>query len=180
MLQLSLKKTLRYQVSPEVKKLVLFLATFTSVTGSREEMVETAEAVETTKVSEDGNKSEGECPNFIWVPCIWYPITFCKNSMPMSALLDSGSEVNAIYPIFARELGLPIRTTDVGTQKIDSTMRDTFEIVVVAFSVTDKANWVRFLEETFLVANVSLEVVFEILFLTLSGANVNFLGQELR
>ena len=53
-------------------------------------------------------------------------------------------------------------------------------MMVVAFSVRDKANQVRFFEETFLVANVSPDVVFGILFLTLSGADVNFLGRELR
>ena len=57
---------------------------------------------------------------------------------------------------------------------------NTFRIVVIAFSVTDKANRVRFFKETFLVANVSLEVVFEMLFLTLSGADVDFSGRELR
>ena len=44
----------------------------------------------------------------------------------------------------------------------------------------DKANQVRFFKETFLVANISSKVVFEILFLTLSGANIDFLDRELR
>ena len=46
--------------------------------------------------------------------------------------------------------------------------------------LTDKVNRVRFFEETFLVANVNPEVVFGIFFLTLSGADVNFLGRKLR
>ena len=97
-------------------------ATFMLVTGTRAETVETAEAIETAKavgtaeVGEDGNESECECLNLTRVPCIWYPITFRKESMPMSALLDSGSEVNAIHLTFAWKLGLPIRTTDVGAQ----------------------------------------------------------------
>ena len=53
-------------------------------------------------------------------------------------------------------------------------------MVVAAFSVEDKANQVRFLEETFLVANVSLEVVLGMSFLTLSGADIDFLGREFR
>ena len=59
-------------------------------------------------------------------------------------------------------------------------MLHTFGILVVAFSVTDKANRVRFFEETFLVANVSLEIVLGMPFLTLSGTNVDFLGRELQ
>ena len=50
-------------------------------------------------------------------------------------------------------------------------MLNTFEIVVAAFSVTNKANWVKFLKKTILVANISPEVVFGMLFLTLGGAS---------
>ena len=74
-------------------------------------------------------------------------------------------------------LGMPF---DVGAQKIDGTTLDTYGMVVVAFSVTDQANRVRFFEETFLVANVSPEVVLGMPFLTLSGADVDFLDRELR
>ena len=49
-------------------------------------------------------------------------------------------------------------------------------MVAATFSVVDKANRVRFVKEIFLVANVSLEVVFEIAFLTLSNTDVDFLG----
>ena len=42
--------------------------------------------------------------------------------------------------------------------------------------MVDKANQVRFFEETFLVANVSPEVVFGMPFLNLSGVNVDFSG----
>ena len=52
-------------------------------------------------------------------------------------------------------------------------------MVVTAFLVTDKANRVRFFEETFLVAIVSLEIVLGMLFLILSGADVDFSGRKL-
>ena len=42
----------------------------------------------------------------------------------------------------------------------------------------DKTNRIRFFEKTFLVANVSPEVVFKMHFLTLSNVIVNFLGWE--
>ena len=154
-----------------VKKLVSVSATSTPVTETREEA---------TEVDKGGAESEGEYPSLARVPCIRYPITFRKKSVSMSALLDSGSEVNAIHPTLAQKLGLPVRPTNVGAQKIDGTMLDTFGMVVTAFSVTDKANRVRFFEETFLVANVSPEVVLGMPFLTLSGADVDFSGRELR
>ena len=100
--------------------------------------------------------------------------------MPVLALFDSGSKVNAIYLTFAKELGLPIRPTDVGAQKIDGTMLDTYGIVVIAFLVTDKTNQIIFFEETFLVANVSPQIVLGMSFFTLNSADVDFLDQKLR
>ena len=117
---------------------------------------------------------------------IQYPIAFLggitQDSLvlnPVSALLDSGSEVNAMYPAFAKRLGLMVRATNVGAQKIDCTILETYGMVVAAFSVTDQADRVRFFEKTFLVANVSPDVVLEIPFLTLSNADVNFPKREL-
>ena len=52
-------------------------------------------------------------------------------------------------------------------------------MVVVVFSVMEKTNRVKFFKETFLVANVSSEVVLGMPFLILSSANVNFSGWEL-
>ena len=139
----------------EVRKLVSVLATSTSTTSTREEALER-------------------------VPYMQYPVRFKGISKAQGqALIDSKSEVNAIYPTFAKQLSLPIRPTDVGAQKIDGITLYTYEIVVAAFSVEDKANQVRFFEETFLVANVSPEVVLGMSFLILSSADVDFLGREL-
>ena len=53
-------------------------------------------------------------------------------------------------------------------------------MVVIVFSIVDKANRVRFFEETFLVTNVSPKIVFGILFFTLSGTDIDFSGRELQ
>ena len=132
----------------EAKKLVSVLAISTSTTGAREVALE-------------------------YVLCIHYPVQF-KNTSEAQALIDSGSEVNAIYLTFAKQLGLCVRPTDARAQKIDGITLDIYKMVVAAFSVKDKTNWVKFFKETFLVANVSPEVVFGMLFFTLSSANVNF------
>ena len=49
----------------------------------------------------------------------------------------------------------------------------------MVFSVSDQADKVRFFKEIFLVANISLDVVLDIFFLTLNGANVDFPKKEL-
>ena len=94
-------------------------------------------------------------------------------------MISFKNEVNTIYPSFAKQLGFSIRLIDVEVQKIDRTILDIYKIVVVAFSVVDKANQVGFFEKTFLVANISLEVVFGMFFLTLSSADIDFSDQEL-
>ena len=121
------------------------------------------------------------------VTCIQYPIAFpggvTQDGLalgPVSALLDSGSKVNAIHPALTEKLGLVVRTTNVGAQKIDGTTLETYGMVVAVFSVTDQANRVRFFEETFLVANISPDVVLGMPFLTLSGADVDFPKRKLR
>ena len=141
------------------KKLVAVSAISTLVTIAREEAI-------------------GENSNLAQVPYIRNPVNIRKKSV--LTLFDSGSKVNAVHPAFAKELGLPIRPTDVGAQKIDGTTLETYRMVVAAFLIEDKANQVRFFKETFLVANVTPKVVFGMPFLTLSGTDVDFLGRELR
>ena len=138
----------------KTKKLVSVSVTPMSMTGAREEALE-------------------------HVSCIHYPVWFKKDKIQVQALVDSGCEVNAMHSSFVKQLGLPIQPTDVGAQKIDGTTLDTHEMVLTVFSVEDKANQIRFFEETFLVANISLEVVLGMLFLILSGADVDFSGREL-
>ena len=120
------------------------------------------------------------------VTCIQYPIAFpggiTQNGSaldPVSALLDSGSEVNAMHPAFVERLGLVVQTTNVGAQKIDSTTLEIYRMLVAAFSVTDQADRIRFFEEIFLIANVSPDVVLGMPFLILSDADIEFPKKEL-
>ena len=49
------------------------------------------------------------------VSCIYYPVQFKDiNETKVQGLVNSESEVNAIHPLFAKQLGLSIRPTDVG------------------------------------------------------------------
>ena len=106
------------------------------------------------------------------VPCIHYPVRFQEEQV--KALLDSGSEVNAMNPDYARKLGLKIRRTNIGAQKIDGSALETFGMVIVDFQVEDKTSRPRFFQETFLVANTKFEVILRMLFLKISNADVSF------
>ena len=106
------------------------------------------------------------------VPCVHYPLRFRKDTADVRALIDSGSEVNAMTPAYASKLGLRVRHTNVGAQKIDGSTLQTFEMVLADFQVEDKLGKARFFQKTFLLADISAEVVLGIPFLTLSNANV--------
>ena len=90
-----------------------------------------------------------------------------------------GSEVNAIYPVYATKLGFHTRKIDIGAQKIDRSHLDTFEMVIADFSVKNKLGRVQFFQKTFMLANIGLEVVLGILFLTFNQADIRFAEQEL-
>ena len=98
---------------------------------------------------------------------------FQKNkSKDVLALLNFESEVNAITPTYAAELGLKVQKTDVGAQKIDRSLLKTYNMVIAAFQVFNKFNCSWFFQETFLLANISIEVVLGMFFLTLSNSDI--------
>ena len=89
-------------------------------------------------------------------------------------MLDSGSEVNAMSPVYAKRLGLKTRKTNVGAQKIDGSALETFGMVIADFQVVDKSGRPRFFQETFLVADTKFEVILGMSFLKISNADIAF------
>ena len=82
-------------------------------------------------------------------------------------------------PAYASRLGLRVHRTDIGAQKIDGSTLETFGMVLASFQVEDKLGRARFFQETFLLADISAEVVLGMPFLTLSNADVQFVEKEL-
>ena len=82
--------------------------------------------------------------------------------------------------VFAQQLGLKIRKTNVGAQKIDGTTLETYGMVVSIFSISDKDGRERFFKESFLWANVSPNIVLGMPFLTMGNADVDFQAWDLQ
>ena len=110
------------------------------------------------------------------VLCIHYPIRFQEDQgqEQIRALLDSGSEVNAMSSTYAEKLGLKTWKTNVGAQKIDGSALETFGMVIADFQVEDRSGRPRFFQETFLVADTKFKVILEMPFLKISNADVAF------
>ena len=107
------------------------------------------------------------------VQCIHYQVRFQKDKQAtIQALINSGSEVNAMTPAYAKQLGTQTRKTDVGAQKINRSSLDTFEMVVTGFQVEDKLGRTRFFYKSFLLAETSIRVVLEMPFLTLDNTYI--------
>ncbi len=80
---------------------------------------------------------------------------------------------------FTYQLVVKVCKTDVGTQKIDGTILETHAIVVSAFSMSNKDNREKIFEESFLLTDVKPDIVFGMLFLTMSNVNVDFQAWDL-
>ena len=112
-----------------------------------------------------------------WVSCIWYLVTF-KNQTEV--LLNLESKVNAMSQTFAHQLGFNIQKTNVRALKINGTTLETYGMVVSTFSVSDKDGKERFFEKSFLLADVKLDIVFGMPFLTMSNTDVDFQAEDLQ
>ena len=109
-----------------------------------------------------------------WVPCICYPIRFKKSKVQVRALINSGSEVNAMTPKYVSKLSLKICSSDVGALKIDGSILETFGMVLASFQIENKLGRTRYVYETFLLADINVKMVLEMPFLTLSNADIQF------
>lgn len=88
------------------------------------------------------------------------------------ALINSGSKVNAITPTYIAKLGLKIHHIDVATQKNDSSILETFKIVLENFQMEDKQGQAWYFQETFLLAHTNVKIILEMPFFTFSNVNI--------
>ncbi len=110
------------------------------------------------------------------VSYIWY-FVILKNQI--EAILNSGSKVNALSPVFASQLSLKIRKTNVEAQKIDGTTLKTYGMVVSIFFMSDKDDKERFFKESFLLADIKLDIILGIFFLTIGNSDIDFQARDL-
>lgn len=84
-----------------------------------------------------------------------------------------------MHLLYAKKLGFNIQKTNVWAQKNDSTILETFEIIIAAFLVYDRARKVCFFEKTVLLADISMDMAWEMIFFVLSNADIRFTNWEL-
>lgn len=104
------------------------------------------------------------------VSSIHYLVYFKKNKI--RALINSCSKVNIKILVYAAQLTLKAQKTNVSAQKIDGSILQRFEMVLRSFWVKDKSEKAHFFQEIFLLADTSVEMFFEIFFLTFSNVDI--------
>lgn len=115
-----------------------------------------------TEASKEANSKAPKRSKLQRVLCIHYPIQF--NRFFIKTLIDSDSKINAMQLSFTRKLGFHICKTNMDPQKIDSSRLETFGIVIVLFQMDDNDGKFCFFNETSLLADINIDVAFEILF----------------
>lgn len=114
------------------------------------------------------------------VLCIDYLVLFQKDPVgPVFTIIDLSNKINAMHLVYAKTLSLNIRKTDVTAQKIGGTTLETLQMLIVAFPVFNKAKKVYFFEETFLLADINMNVALKILFFPFSNVDVRFTNWRL-
>lgn len=90
------------------------------------------------------------------------------------ALSNSDSRVNAMLLICTKNSELRIWKINIGAQKIDKSILEIYKMVLAFFFLKDKLRQIWFFEEIFLVPDIRIQVILEILFFLLSNANIWF------
>ena len=80
---------------------------------------------------------------------------------------------------YATHLGLKVRVTNVGMQKIDRSSLIIYSMVIAALQVVNKLGLSQFFQKTFLLANINIEVVLGMPFLISSNGDVQFTEKKL-
>lgn len=108
------------------------------------------------------------------IPYMHYSLRFQKDTNKIWALLNLDSKVNTMTPAYALKLDFRVRHTNIRANKIDGPIFEAFKMVLASIQMGDKLRRAQFFQKTFLLANISMEVIFEILFLTLSNSDIQF------
>lgn len=77
-------------------------------------------------------------PSLKRVPYIHHPICLKKNQAEVQALLDFGSDVNAMTSAYTTKPDLKVWLTNIKAQKIDDYILEMIGMVLASFQINDK------------------------------------------
>lgn len=121
-------------------------------------------------VTEASKKEDFVLDKILW---IYYLFCFYKNKKhKRQTLINSGRKINVMTPAYLLKLGLKIWHTNIEVQKIDTSIFKIFKMVQTSFQVENKFKKALFFQKSFLLADISMNKIFKMKFLTFSNANI--------
>ena len=79
----------------------------------------------------------------------------------------------------AKKLDLQVQKTVLSGQKTDGLKLETYSMVVISFSMENKEGNSRFFKKTFLLADISKDIILGMTFFILNNTEINFVGHYL-
>lgn len=76
--------------------------------------------------------------------------------------------------VYIVKLGFSPQKTSIVAQKIDSSPLETYYITSTKFLVQNSVAKIQFINKTFLLANISFEVVLKMLLISISNTDIKF------
>lgn len=86
-------------------------------------------------LNEASNKNDITLARILYIHYLLY---FQKNTNKLQALLNFGSKVNTMMPVYISKLGFRVCHTNVRTQKIDNSILEIFKMVLASFYIKNK------------------------------------------
>lgn len=87
-------------------------------------------------------------------------------------LIDFKSKVNKINFAYAAKLSFWVQKINMNIQKINNSFLETYNIFIDVFWVFDKRSHLYYIKERFLIFDISIKVLFDILFLIFNNVNI--------
>lgn len=95
-----------------------------------------------------------------------------KNLYKNRVLINLDNKVNIMILAYAAKLGFKLQKINIRVQKIDGSIFNTFKMVLNNFQIENKLGKAGFFRKTFLVADITLELILGILFLTFDNVDI--------
>lgn len=111
-----------------------------------------------TEAGQKANPKAVERSQLLYIRCIYYIAKF--DGFSIKALIHSGTKANVIQLRFVWKLSFRIYKTNVSTPKIDDSRVENYIMFITLFQIDDQDRKSCFIENAFLLTDISMNVTF--------------------
>lgn len=97
----------------------------------------------------------------------------------IKAFLDLSSKINAMTLAFVLKLNFGVYYIDIRAPKIPGYISKTFKIVFASYQVKKKLGHIQYFQKTFLLNDISIEIMLKMTFLVFSSVKIPFVEKKI-